>query len=65
MKSRLLRFAAAAFLSLGVFSTGSMLTAGTAGAAERGVCGGTFQPPCEVCVYVGTFPECVSIKASS
>ena len=62
MKSRLLRFVAAAFLSVGVLSAGSIVTAG---AAEASVCGGTFQPPCEVCVYVGTFPECVSIQASS
>lgn len=64
MKSRVLRLAAAAFVSFGILSIGSFAPA----SAAAGICGGTFQPPCppsEVCVYIGTFPECVSLEAST
>lgn len=63
MKSRVLGFLAVVFVSLAGLSAGSM-----ASAAEVSICGGTFQPPCppsEVCVYVGTFPECVDLRFSA
>ena len=63
MKSRMLRFLAVAFVSFAGLSFGSM-----ASATEGGICGGTFQPPCppsEVCVPLGTFEECVSLRFSA